>query len=729
MTLYAVTIFLGAFLLFQVELVIAKYLLPWFGGSPAVWTTCMLFFQALLVGGYAYAHGLVSRTGPRRQGTVHLAVLAGSLCVIAFQWVLWRSPVLPGADWKPPDGSMPVLRILALLGISVGLPFLVLSSTSSLMQAWFSRTHPGRSPYWLFSLSNAGSLLGLVSYPFLVEPTLPLRGQALMWTGGFTVFAACCVACALRAMRGAAPVGPSPAEDVSASPVEEARISRWTRLAWLGLPAIASVLLLATTNKISEEVSVFPFLWVVTLAAYLLSFILCFGGRRVYRRAIFIPLGVLAWGVVAGLVVLYIENRTFFNEIGVVWTIAAYTFALFISCMLCHGELYRLRPRAARLTSYYLAISVGGALGGIFVAVVAPVVFNGPWELGIGYAALAAAMLAVTRLYTRSSGLPGLARWPLRAVGCAVLAAVVIVPLWEIRWAGENVVVARRNFYGVLSVEEEYADDPAWHCYTLCYGGTVHGYQYRNKDRSWMPTSYYTAKSGISLAIENHPNRLLGRMRIGVLGLGTGTMAAFSGGGDRVRFYEINPAMVDLARNYFTYIEDNHRRVEAIIMGDARISLERELREGEPQNFDVLAADAFSGDAVPVHLITLEAFKVYLGHLRPDGILAVHVSNRYFNLAPVVWRLADELGLHGVRIDSDKDLENGDAYGATWMLLSRDASVLEAAPIADAASWRNPNARPSPLWTDAYSNLFKALDPSEFALPSFGGEPADEGDY
>lgn len=724
MTLYAVTIFLGAFLLFQVELVIAKYLLPWFGGSPAVWTTCMLFFQALLVGGYAYAHGLVRRAGPRRQGTVHLAVLVGSLCVIAAQWLLWRSPVLPGPDWKPPDGTMPVLRILALLGISVGLPFLVLSSTSSLMQAWFSRTHPDRSPYWLYSLSNAGSLLGLVSYPFLVEPALALQGQALMWTGGFAVFALCCMACALLAMRGAdgaEPDGRPSGENASAPPVDEERISRWTRLAWLALPAIASVLLLATTNKISEEIAVFPFLWVVTLAAYLLSFILCFGGRAMYLRAIFIPLGVLAWGAVAGLVVLHIENRTLFNKIGVVWTIAAYTFALFVSCMLCHGELYRLRPRAARLTSYYLTISVGGALGGIFVAVIAPMVFNGPWELGIGYAVLAATMLAVTRLYTRSSGLPGLVRWPLRAVGCAVMAAVVIIPLWEIKWAGEDVVVARRNFYGVLSVEEEYAENPDWHCYTLCYGGTVHGYQYRSKDRSWMPTSYYTEGSGISLAIENHPNRLLGRMRIGVLGLGTGTISAFSGGGDRLRFYEINPAMVDIARNYFTYLEDNRTRIEAIVMGDARISLERELRDGEPQNFDLLAADAFSGDAIPVHLITLEAFKTYLGHLRPDGILAVHVSNRYFDLVPVVWRLADELGLHGVRIESEEDLDN-DVYGSTWMLLSRDAAVLEVAPIADAASWRDPDAEPSPLWTDAYSNLFKALDPDEFDL--FGEEPA-----
>jgi len=397
-------------------------------------------------------------------------------------------------------------------------------------------------------------------------------------------------------------------------------------------------------------------------------------------------------------------------------------FALFLCCMVCHGELFRLRPPVSRLTSYYLTISIGGALGGLFVAIVAPLAFDGPWELGVGYAALAAAMLVLSWTYRRSSRLSGLLRWPLRLAGVAALIATVLVPLWEIRTANKDTVAVRRNFYGVVQIREENAGKPSWHLYTLCYGGTVHGYQYRHEDSRRTPTSYYTKTSGVALAIDNHPRRLLRQMRIGVVGLGTGTLAALGDRWDYLRFYEINPAIVDLARNYFTFLKDSPAQIDEIVMVDARISLERELRHGKAQGFDVLAIDAFNGDAIPVHLLTLEAFKTYLGHLRAHGILAVHISNRYFDLAPVVWRLADEIGLHCAQIDSPEDDKN-DAYAATWMLLSSDATVLEAEPIVNAATPRDDGTKPYPLWTDNYSNLFKALERDEFTI-SLGGEEA-----
>jgi hypothetical protein len=715
MWLYAATVFLGAFLLFQIELVIAKFLLPWFGGVPALWTTCMLFFQVLLVGGYAYAHGLMRCRNPRRQGNLHLVFLLVALGALAVQWLAWGAPVTPGAGWKPSDASQPTLRIMLLLAISVGLPFFVLSSTSSLMQAWFSRTHTGRSPYRLYSLSNAGSLLALLSYPFLVEPSLTLQTQAWVWTGSFAAFVLLCSACALHARRSPedAPPPDAPPEQTPQDNPAEIKIEWRQRVPWFALPAIGSILLLATTNTISEDVAVVPFLWVLTLAVYLLSFVLCFGERRIYRRAIFVPLSVLAWGIIATVTLIFVTGRGHTFETGMIWMAVTYTVALFLCCMVCHGELYRLKPPPACLTSYYLAISVGGAIGGVFVAVAAPILFTGLWELHIGFAALAVTMQVFWRKEARQSQRSAPTRVLLGLAADAVVMATILVLVWDVVATRVGAVAVRRNFYGVLSVEQENADAPESHTYTLNCAGTVHGYQYRHRTRRRIATSYYSKTSGIGLAIENHPSRRRGQMHIGVVGLGTGTLAAYGRAGDQFRFYEINPAMVDLARHQFTFLRDSPAQIDDIVMGDARLSMERELHQGQPQRFDVLAVDAFSGDAIPVHLLTYEAFRVYLGHLQSDGILAVHISNRCFDLAPVVWRLADELDLHCVQIDRDEDLKI-DAYATTWMLLSRKAALLEPPLIADSATPRPADGKALPLWTDDYSNLLRVLDASQF---------------
>ncbi len=708
MLFYGVTIFLSAFLLFQVQLVIAKYILPWFGGTPAVWTTCMLFFQLLLLGGYAYSHLIVSRLRPRRQGTLHLVLLAGSLCLLAGQLATWRTPLLPPAAWKPTGSDLPVLRILGLLAVSVGLPYFILTTTSSLLQAWFAGTHPGRSPYRLYALSNAGSLLGLISYPFLVEPALALKAQAGVWSGCYAAFVFCCGWCAVRAARTAKPLL-EPGEVTSSRKSQKGseaagRPSRSKRLLWLGLPACASVLLLATTNHISEEVAVIPFLWVVPLGLYLLSFIFCFNSQRAYSRRLFVV------AALAAMVLVYIVTRRGVTEVGIAEDIWIHSFALFVCCMICHGELVALKPAPRHLTSFYLSVAAGGALGGVFVALVAPTIFTGLWELPLGYLFCGALLLVVT-LRDPRSWLNGRRRWVWRAPAGVALAALVVAPSLQVKKFYDGVIRSRRNFYGILRVREEDATERVeWHRYVLRHARTVHGFQFVDPARRRTPTTYYGENSGAGLAILNHPRRTSGApMRIGVVGLGVGTLAAYGRKGDIIRFYEINPAVVELATgpdSCFTYVQDSAAKVD-VVLGDARILMQRELEQGQPQQFDVLALDAFSGDSPPVHLLTREAFDIYLRHLRRGGVLAVHASNRYVNLAPVIWRAAEEFGLACTMINSEGDSEA--VWGARWILLTHDKNLLKLKNIAAVASGREESHKPIRLWTDDYSNLLRIL--------------------
>jgi len=703
MLAYAFTIFLSAFLVFQVQLVIAKYILPWFGGAPAVWSACMLFFQAALLAGYAYAHRVVRTLDARRQARLHAAVVAASICLLAVQFLLWRSPLLPPAGWKPEGSALPVLRILGLLCVSVGLPFFVLSATSPLLQAWFSRTHPGRSPYRLYALSNTGSMLGLLSYPFLVEPGLPLTAQAWVWSGCYAVFVFGCVWCAMRSAKGEEPApggGAVPDEKDSGPP------ARGRLLLWFGLTACASVLLLATTNQMSEEIAVVPFLWVLPLSLYLLSFIVCFAGERGYSRTLFVCAAVMA----AALTGCTMLRKV--GDVGIVMYIWTASFTFFVCCMICHGELARLKPSKRHLTSFYLTIAAGGAAGGVFVALIAPAIFTGLWELHLGHLGCAVLLLLVM-LRDRGSRFNGRWRllWRTAAVaGLTVLGGTQALHITKFYASAVNV---RRNFYGILRVSEEHAGQPELHQYALYHARTLHGYQYVDPARARLPTTYFTENSGVGLAIRKLQRRSHGRsMRLGVAGLGAGTLATYGRTGDYIHFYEINPAVAELASGdgaHFTFLRDSAARID-IVTGDARISLERELKQSGSQHFDMLILDAFSGDAIPLHLLTREAFDIYLAHLAPDGILAVHISNRYFDLRPVIWRLARERGLHSATVDS----AGGEhAVAARWMLLTRDAAVIAALakldlPTTSVATAAEEGA-PFPLWTDDYSNLLQVL--------------------
>ena len=691
---YAVPLFLAAFLLFLVQPMIARVILPWFGGAPSVWTTCVLFFQVLLVAGYAYTHFLSDRLQPRTQAVVHGCLLLGSLGLLAWMLHAWGAPLVPSAEWKPEGSSYPLLRILGILIVAVGLPYFVLATTSPLMQAWFSRSAPGVSPYRLYSLSNVGSLLALVSYPFIVEPALAQRQQAEVWSGIYILFAAGCLFCAAGLLRPA-PAPPQTAEAPQAADVVAAP-SAGQRALWVLLPCLASVLLLAVTNHLCQDVAVTPFLWVLPLSLYLLSFIICFDHERWYFRPVWLPLHLIAVPVALALL-------PYPRDVALIWQIVAYGLTLFIACMVCHGELARRKPAPRYLTSYYLAIAIGGALGGILVGVVAPVVFNTYAELPIGLG-LCYLVGVFAPWHWRASLRPFLITARVALIGVAVFLA--LAPLFkDAQYKTVRRLVVSRNFYGVLRVEERDIGKPdATHM--LLHGRIIHGFQYEAPKLKRIPTSYYGPESGIALAVRNHPRRQAGEgLRICVAGLGVGTMAAFCELKDYLCFYEINPVVPKLAQDtsLFTYLADCKGKVD-ITMGDARLSLERELRQG-PKQYDLILLDAFNGDAVPAHLLTQQAFEMYLKHLRPGGALCADVSNAVLDLPPVLWQLARRLNLDAVVINSSKGEHY---YTATWMILTPGRNYLRNVEIDD-AKWSYDGTRKVRLWTDDYYNLFQIL--------------------
>lgn len=767
MLAYALTVFLGAFLLFQVQPIIGKFLLPWFGGAPAVWTTCMLFFQLLLLGGYLYAHAIVRHSTPRGARTLHTALLVSALLLMLLLAVLGGSPLLPPAAWKPVRGDAPVITIFLLLCASVGLCYFLLSTTGPLMQAWAARSHPRTRVYRLYALSNAASLLALISYPPLVERLFSVKTQAIFWCVGFVAFAVGSAFCAWRAARGPSAECEVPSSQLSAPVSNSAlRTSNSELLFWFALAACGSAMLLATTNQMCQEVAAIPFLWILPLCLYLLSFVLCFENERFYRRWLvgpFLAVG-LGW---AGLVLF----RGF--TVPIRTQVAAYSVALFAACLVCHGELARSKPSPERLTSFYLTVAAGGAAGGLFVALIAPWIFRGFWEIHVTL--FLAGFLAIVALirdrgswfYTRRPWPAFLVllaaaalAWHVRdpdslssagstlhaalgsgrgrlALGAAAAALLLLLRrrsfLWvrgspwltgtclagalgffglvlasEVRQFLESAVTVSRNFYGVLTIERLEATDPERDRLSLRHGRIVHGFQYRAADKRDLPTTYYAETSGIGVVLLHHPHRTAGPLRVGGVGLGVGTLAAYGRPGDTFTFYEINPAVVRLSagrESVFRYVRDSRATVD-VRLGDARLSLERELALGGSRRFDVLAVDAFSSDSIPVHLLTREAVQLYLSHLGPDGILALHVSNRHLNLAPVVRALAESEGVEASQVDRSAAGEA--VWASTWVLLARDGSVLDTAEI-DEASEALPDKPVVRVWTDDYSNLFDAL--------------------
>ncbi len=754
MVVFAIAIFLSAFLLFQVQPLMGKFILPWFGSAAGVWTTALLLFQLLLLVGYAYAHLLQGRLKPSRQAALHLTLLAVALAFL---------PVIPSDAWKPQGGGDPTWRILLLLCATVGLPFVLLSSTAPLFQRWFAHVYAGRSPYRLYAVSNAGSLLALISYPFFFERLFRLKVQAWTWSAGFlllVVLAGLAAWIVLRHTR-AHRLDPDDASHEEPPNARHASTSDRTRrgpgassaLLWVTLSALGSLMLLATLNQMTADVPAVPFLFVLPLSLYLLTFIIAFDHERWYSRPVFCVLLPLA---LAGAVFGVTKNI----GLDLYPRISLYALALFACCMSCHGELARSKPDPEHLTLFYMMVAVGGALGGLFVAVLAPQLFDGYWEYPIGLAATyGLVMFWVGRDLLRQSktvvaAVPSAKKKPdktkarrragkrsaadERARGmcdlllrlgwateaAAVIGLVALVGGFTYAYTSQpsRTIARARDFYGVVEVSEAEVQLPRVHKYNLMHGHARHGFQYRHPQKRTWPTTYYGRASGVGLAILHHPKRNVPdrRFRIGLVGLGPGTISVYANDeqhaalqkqvSDYQRYYEINPQVVNMAAAYFTFLDDARARGAEvdIVLGDARVEMQRELEQGAAQEFDVLAIDAFSGGAVPMHLLTRECFEVYFAHLKPDGILAIHTSSRYLNLLPVVRTVAESLGKSAYFISAP-----GDQFGnsaSRWVLITDNADFLSSASVRQAITPLRPEDRKFVLWTDDFSSLFDVIE-------------------
>ena len=737
---------------------IAKLILPWFGGSAAVWTSCMLFFQMALLGGYAYAHWVNAQAG-RRQTFIHIALLAVSILSL---------PILPNPAWKPNGIEDPLLRILGLLAVTVGLPYFLLASTSPLLQSWYSRTNGGAMPYRFFALSNGGSMLGLLTYPVLIEPYLTSGQQAWMWSLSYVAFVAVCVVVAWRARDAHFAIS-------AAAATAKERAPTWRdRFVWMGLAACASALLLAVTNHLTQNIAAIPFLWVLPLSLYLLSFILCFDSDRWYFRWLFIRLGAVALPAVA----YAISTESDISDIRL--ALGFFCTALFILFMVCHGELARRRPAPSHLTAFYLMVSVGGAIGGLLIAFAAPYFLNGLYDLPIvvsltgfmlvyllwlergkagskavgssdflaerhdkvviSLLTVALAGYIAVRLAAARFGHPAILRAPFLSapydapVFLGIVGLIAAYVLWRGRGALDeksvnegfitfvvaaglaigiagflardtynNVKGSRvlaRNFYGALRVYDDEGSGPKGPVRTLRHGTIDHGEEFLWPQNERLLTTYYAVNSGIGIAIRNL--QITGGLHVGVIGLGAGTIAGYARPIDHYTFYDINPLVLQISQNWFHYLR-NCMAPHEVVLGDARLSLER----GRSQQFDVLAVDAFSGDAIPVHLLTKQAFDLYWRHLKPNGVLAVHVSNKYLDLGPVVALGAAATDKMAMMVSNEADDER-EVAASDWVLVSSRPGFFDQPAVKDVAMPIEP-IRGLRTWTDDYSNLYRIL--------------------
>ena len=706
--LFALAIACSAFLVFLVQPMVAKRLLPWYGGAPGVWTLCLAFYQLTLFAGYAYAHGLMCLGRPRLELSVHAAIFVAAWLAL---------PVLPGDAWRPASGADASGGILLALIANVALPFLFLSATGPLLQAWFSRANPTQAPYFLYALSNTGSLLALFAYPFVFEPNLGLAQSGANWSVGFAGVGAAVLACGLFAvLRSGGPLGLDSAgrkEGGSQAGVADVAL-------WVALSGVAVVLLMGITNQLCLDVASVPFLWILPLAAYLLSFILCFASERFYRRLPFVIIATVALLLLPHSDPAFNTSNTLAGLQSRLFAISFYVVLLFSTCMVLHGELYRRRPPVHELTSYYLWVSAGGALGGLIVGIGAERWLDDYFEVPLGIAAWWVLVLGLAMRDSRGPLRKGSALWR-KGVAVATAAFLLFSMLYDERFRSVDVVHQERSFFGVLRViSAANFSNPA---NLLRHGTALHGIQFNNAFLRRFPTSYYGFATGIGLTFSEVAVHR--QLRVGVVGLGAGTLAAYGRPGDLHRFYEIDPAVISLARDtgHFSFLSDSRATIE-IVERDGRLALEEENRHGE-EGWDLLVLDAFSSDAVPVHLLTREALSLYASRLRPNGVIALHVSNRHLDLPALCFRLAASVGLSAIEVHTAA-APALNSVSARWILATSEPDRMNALKRSLHASHRSlglPGEHlrvigperyglaSAPLWTDDYSDLLGILRP------------------
>ena len=777
--LSALTLFASATLLFWVQPMIAKMILPLLGGTPGVWNAAMVFFQAVLLGGYFYAH-LLGKLPVRRQAAVHLALLAAAGALL---------PVHAASGWVPPENANPALWVLLLLAVSVGPPAFVVSTTAPLLQGWFARTghrHAG-DPYFLYSASNAGSLLALLGYPLLIEPSLRLAGQSQAWTAGYALLVVLVAACAALADRGEreraasapAPAAPVPAPGTAAPATRKARRGKGVSAAgaasaasapaepppprwrWFALAAVPSSLLLGVTTHITTDVASIPLLWVIPLAAYLATFILAFARRQ--------PLPHRFWVAAQPFVVLPLAVLFALRLDIAVASFPLHLAAFFVSALVCHGELARLRPRAERLTEFYLWLSLGGVAGGLFNALAAPLLFPRVWEYPIALVAACllrppggegwprlpgrAADLALPagiglaaagglQLLARVGGLGDIGTGMAAVLGAAAVAVwlllrrrplgfglgVAAVLLAGLATGGsrDELLFRARNFFGIIEITR--SANGRFTVFT--HGDTVHGAQSTEPAERREPLTYFTRTGPIGQVFAAAVGRDA-RPRVAVVGLGAGSLAAYGRPGQRMTFFEIDPDVERVARDprLFTFLADSAAATDVII-GDARLTLGRQ----PDASFDLIVIDAFSSDAIPVHLITREALDLYAAKLAPRGIVAFNISNRYLDLELVLAALAEDRGWQLIA-RSDLAPSAADEIGrmrsrSTWAVMAPSLDRMGSLPFSGGWHISRPRGKVSP-WTDDWSNIVGVFRFSQVlggggsaATPSPGSLPA-----
>jgi spermidine synthase len=687
--IYASTIAVSAFLLFLVQPIIAKQILPWFGGSAAVWTTCMVFFQLVLLAGYFYSDLSIRKLKAATQAKLHGALVLLSLLIL---------PITASNAFKPENADNPIGRILLLLTVTIGMPYFLLSTTGPLVQAWFSQkqspsisgkgsaesAHSAKQVYRLYALSNIASMLALIIYPPLIEPNSNALQQSWGWSVGYCLFAVLVIICAWHRSKSR---NTQALADLTTDVKPPNALEQFI---WLMLAALGSMLLLSITTHVTQNVASIPFLWVLPLAVYLITFILCFDGTNWYWRKYY---GVIACVLVvlmmAGLTYRLSDDGSFEKGLmPIEHAVPLYIFGLFVTCMFCHGELVTRKPSTQHLTRFYLMVSLGGAVGGLFVGIVAPLLFNYYWEFPVALCGVAAIAIVVSPSWVRLLAAA-------TTLGCALFLATFV------DFVKDGTIALSRNFYGTLRVKASGTDANKQSRLRLLHGVITHGEQFKNDEWKGLATTYYGASSGIGLAInglrQTHPTH-----KVGLIGLGVGTLATYGMKGDTYRIYELNPQVLEIANSQFTYLKDSAAKIETAL-GDARLVLEKETN----QAFDILAIDAFSSDSIPVHLITREAIALYKRHLKPGGVIAFHISNRYLDLTAITRQLADTVGLSAIRVVDDPGAESY-LYRSDWVLITNNKQLIQNLLDNKLAQEIPPNLSLRP-WTDSFNNLFEVL--------------------
>jgi len=676
--LFSIAIFSSAFLLFFVQPLLAKHITPQFGGSSFVWITCLLFFQTALLIGYTYAFFLTKFFSERKQAIIHFCMLLLSLYFIPIKL---QAPITIDDIWPP-------FAVLNILNSSILLPFIILSASSPLLQHWYCSLHKTTYPYVYYSISNAGSLLGLIGYPLLIEPLIGIHKQSILYSGLYVIYGLLCCFCLFRVF--------SLKTNIVQIDVKPISVKYDALIKWLLLSLLTSALLLSTTQFLTQNVINAPLIWILPLALYLISFISTFATPKGYEREFWIPI----FCVFLILILKNIYLLTLNGTQNVIFLLGL----LYSGCIICHGELIRLKPGQSKLTLFYLIIALGGVLGGCLANGLS-LLFASWWNLYLPLFIINVMILFISyHLYQNNRRKKEL------AIGGFCLTTLVLFIIIQIHNefapSERKIVMQQRNLYGLLRIYD-IDSKPGFENRILMHGTVLHGLEFLAADKKLWPTTYYPPNSGAGLAIRFMHKNSAGPLKIAVVGLGVGTIAALAQSNDNITFYEIDPAVVKIAHQYFHFLEKSPANSH-IVLGDARIQLTKALQSINPPKYDVIIIDAFNGDAIPFHLITKEAVKLYQSLLNPQGIIAFHTSNSFINLMPVTTALAQNQQCTHYWLQSYAN--NIGTFYSTWGVISCNTQLGPWLTHQSGISIIPTNKITPILWTDDYNSLLPILN-------------------